>query len=109
LGSEEEHFIFIVAASARPMIAGDSTSPAATAVDDFKSPRRLIDPLFMASPPKHLLVRSPLLGRRFGVLSHRVAANAQFNLPGKSYDQTEAPRKCACRLLYCVLIIRPSS
>jgi hypothetical protein len=50
------------------MIAGDSTSPAATAVDDFKSTRRLMDPLFMALSPKVLFFRSLLLKPRFGVL-----------------------------------------
>jgi hypothetical protein len=64
LGSDEEHFIFIVAASARPMMAGDSASPAATAVDDFKSTRRLMDPLFMAFSPQDLVVRSFLLKPR---------------------------------------------
>jgi hypothetical protein len=54
LGSDDEHFIFIVAACARPMITGDSTSPAATAVDDFKSTRRLMDPVFMALSPQAL-------------------------------------------------------
>jgi hypothetical protein len=97
LGSDYEHFIFIVAASARPMIAGDSTSPAATAVDDFNSTRRLMDPLFMAPSPQILLFEAccSSLVRR---VAHRAAADAQFNLLGKFYDQTEAARKSACRV-----------
>jgi hypothetical protein len=39
-----------------------------------------------------------LLKPRFGVLRHRAAADAQFNLLGKFYDQTEAARKSACRV-----------
>ncbi|MGH6752563.1 MAG: hypothetical protein ACREDP_10370, partial [Bradyrhizobium sp.] len=46
--SDDEHFIFIVAACARPMMAGDSTRPVAATADEFKNTRRLIDPVFMA-------------------------------------------------------------
>src|SRR6185369_13771762 len=54
----EEHFIFIVAACARPMIAGDSTSPAATAEDDFSSTRRLTSPVFMVLSPLGLFFKA---------------------------------------------------
>src|SRR5689334_21454322 len=79
------------------MIAGDSTSPAANAVDDCKSLRRLIDPLFMASSPQALFFRDLLLRPRSACCGNRVVAVAQFNLLGKFYHQTEAPRKSASR------------
>jgi hypothetical protein len=77
LGSDDEHFIFIVAASARPMIAGDSTSPAATAVDDFKSTRRLMNPLFMALSPHNCF--------------SKLVAQASFR-------RVVAPHHCGCTI-----------
>jgi hypothetical protein len=46
-GSDDEHFIFNVAASARPMIAGERSSPAAAAVDDVTNVRRLTGTMVM--------------------------------------------------------------
>src|SRR3954469_4961950 len=80
------------------MIAGDSTSPAATAVDDFKSTRRLMDPLFMALSPNSLFFEACCSSSVSAGLLHRLVADAQFNLLGKFYDQTEAARKSACSL-----------
>ncbi|GAB6995351.1 hypothetical protein JCM18382A_01190 [Bradyrhizobium sp. 17-4] len=40
-GSDDEHRIFMVAASARPMMAGAATSHAAAAADDRNRIRRL--------------------------------------------------------------------
>jgi hypothetical protein len=52
LGSDDEHFSFIVAACARPMMAGDTASQAAAACDDFRITRRLTGPVFMVLPPR---------------------------------------------------------
>jgi hypothetical protein len=52
LGSDEEHLSFRVAASARLMIAGESASPAAAAIDDVMKVRRLTGTIFMALPPR---------------------------------------------------------
>jgi hypothetical protein len=48
-----------------------------------------------------------LLKPRFGVLWHRIAADAQFNLLGKFYDQTEAARKSACKPTSQAPLLRP--
>jgi hypothetical protein len=57
-GSDDEHLSFIVAACARPMIAGDNISPAAAALDDCKNVRRLTDIVFMARSPRGLFVKA---------------------------------------------------
>jgi hypothetical protein len=55
LGNEEEHFSFKVAASARPMIAGERARPAAVAVDDLMNVRRLMGAIFIMLPPRSFL------------------------------------------------------
>jgi hypothetical protein len=52
LGSDDEHFSFIVAACARPMMAGDKASQVAAACDDFRNMRRLTGTIFMGLPPR---------------------------------------------------------
>jgi hypothetical protein len=57
LGSDDEHLSFVVAASARPMMAGDKTTSAAAAFDDFRNARRLTGTVFMALSPGVFFLR----------------------------------------------------
>jgi hypothetical protein len=57
LGSDDEHFIFIVAACARPMMAGEAASHVTATVDDCRNSRRLTDTGFMVFPPERVFLR----------------------------------------------------
>jgi hypothetical protein len=47
----------VVAAWARPIIAGDKASQTAVAFDDFRNARRLTDTVFISFPPRAFLSR----------------------------------------------------
>ena len=69
--------------------------------------RRLMDPLFMALFSQGLLFEARCSSSVSAALWHRLVADAQFNLLGKFYDQTEAARKGASQAGAASYLFRP--